>query len=147
MAKDKEPKDLLHNVASLENEYKKTMDLKAYSDAQYKVIVASKAKIVELEDKVRHLENLLKLANPAPVQSVIISPEQGICEQQIDILQQSALQRELTLEETKKFEIFVKTLALIKGKDANIPAEGKTILPKDISDAQLIALATSEDKH
>lgn len=66
--------------------------------------------------------------------------EQEICETQIAFLQELATERPLTLEESKKFELFVKTLHAVK---AQKKPKTKTINAEKITNAELVEIAKS----
>lgn len=125
-------------------------DLREYSNSQYKVIVSQSKKISELEKKLESVES--KLAKSEQVNTVAgaLSKDQDgtnddgttICLVQLALLRSKAMNDELTLEECKKAEIYVKTLQVIKGKNV----EG--IKPKDtgraLTNEELIALMSAE---
>lgn len=71
-----------------------------------------------LRKEVDHLKELLTATAPLIGGDVKIEvpKEQAACEIQLRILHDKAQQRELTLEETKKLEILIKSLYHIKDK-------------------------------
>lgn len=99
-------------------------DLKQYATSQYTTIIAQTKKINELERKVESLTSKLQEAEKQVAVSSALSIDQGegtsdtetVCVIQIAMLKGLAMNRELTLEEVKKLEIFAKTLQLLKGK-------------------------------
>lgn len=126
-------------------------DLKEYSNSQYKVIVSQSKKISELEKKLESTEAKLgKAEQTNTVNSVLNTDQSGgknddgttICLVQLALLRAASMNGELTLEECKKAEIYVKTLQVIKGKGT----EDKK--PKDtgraLSNEELIALMSAE---
>lgn len=107
-------------------------DLKEYSSSQYKTIISQSKKITELERKVEGLESkLFESEKKAIVNSALaIDPEgasdtETACLIQIAMIKGLAMNRELTLEETKKLEIFAKTLLLIRGKEVSVEEKRK----------------------
>ena len=109
---------------------KDTKDIQAYSDAQTKVITAQSKKISELENKLVLAESKLVQLEKSSIVSSSLNKDQSqgsnsdgetICLIQLALLRSTAMNGELTLEETKKVEIYVKTLQIIRGKDT----EGK----------------------
>lgn len=102
-------------------------DAKAYQKAQASVVVNLTRQNNELRKKIEELagqlekltiENTRLKALGADTPGV----EQGndaesICLVQLALLNNYSMQRELTLEETKKAEIFTKTLVLLRGKE------------------------------
>jgi hypothetical protein len=126
-------------------------DLRECSNSQYKVIVSQSKKISELEKKLESTEaKLIKAEQTNTVSSVLNKDQTGgsnddgstICLIQLALLRAAAMNGELTLEECKKVEIYVKTLQVIKGK-----TEGKE-KPKDtgraLTNEELIALMSAE---
>lgn len=127
-----------------------TKDLQAYSDAQYATIVAQSKKITELERKLEITEVKLSKAEQSSNISTSLNKDQTggsnsdgetICLIQLALLRAAAMLGELTLEECKKVEIYVKTLQIIKGKteDKKIKEAGK-----NLSNEELIALMNTE---
>lgn len=125
-------------------------DLKEYSNAQYSTIVAQSKKITELERKVDSLEGKLIKAEQSNTVSSVLNPNQDtkgsdaetICLIQLALLKSSAMNGELTLEETKKVEIYSKTLLLLRGKevDSKKPKEQGRALTNE----ELIAMMSAE---
>lgn len=126
-------------------------DLREYSASQYKVIISQSKKISELERKLELTEVRMNKAEQTNTVASALSTDQTggsnddgttICLVQLALLRAAAMEGELTLEETKKVEIYVKTLQVIKGKGT----EDKK--PKDtgraLSNEELIALMSSE---
>src|ERR1017187_1253186 len=102
-------------------------DLKEYSNAQYSTIVAQSKKITELERKVETLETKITKSEQVNTVNSVLNPSQEskgsdaetICLIQLALLCGAAKNGELTLEETKKVEIYAKTLLLLRGKDVD----------------------------
>jgi len=117
-------------------------DLKEYSNAQYATIVAQSKKITELERKLESLEGKLIKSEQANTVNSVLSPSQEgkgsdaetICLIQLALLLGAAKNGELTLEETKKVEIYSKTLQMLKGKDIDKkPADtGKALTNEEL---------------
>jgi Cu/Ag efflux protein CusF len=101
-------------------------DAKAYQKAQAATIVSQTKEINVLRKQKEQLEKefekltmehvQLKALNPAGTAQFEVSDEETIAIVQLAILKNLAMQRELTLEETKKCEIFTKLLVVIRGK-------------------------------
>ncbi len=125
-------------------------DLKEYASSQYKTIITQSKKITELERKAEVLETKLADAEKKAAVASVFSIDQVegqsdteiACVIQIAMLKGLAMNRELTLEETKKLEIFAKTLLLLKGK-APSDAEKKKESGSKLTTEQLMALAGS----
>jgi regulator of replication initiation timing len=146
------------NIATMAGEFKDMKELQAYCDAQYVQLDSALKRVHELELEVAHLKELLSGAVPLvephteatavaktvqpeqKVDLVVRSDEQTICEVQINMLKSTAMNRPLTLEETKRLDLLVKNLSLIKAQQAAIPADYSK-LPPNVSAADLIAIA------
>lgn len=125
-------------------------DIKEYASSQYKVIITQSRKISELERAVETLNTKLADAEKRVAVSSVLSIDQPegtsdtetTCVIQIAMLKGLAMNRELTLEEVKKLEIFAKTLQMLKGK---IPTESdkKKESGSRLTTEQLMALAGS----
>lgn len=100
-------------------------DSKEYQKAQQSVIITQTRQINELRKKLEELskqcetltiENtkLKALGNGTEVEHG--NDAEAICLVQLALINNYSMQRELTLEETKKAEIFTKTLLLLRGK-------------------------------
>jgi len=131
-----------NDLESMEEGFK---NLQEYSDEQFKTIVSLKEKLAELESKNKHLLDMLSKNVPSlEYQNMDIIPgvsnERIICETQIALLKESAVSRQLTLEEAKKLQIYVGVLATIKEKkDDGIHAD----IPMD----QLINIAAQDQTN
>lgn len=92
-----------------------------------------------LRKEVAHLKELLTFTAPLISKEVKIevTKEQAACEIQLQMLNVKAHDRELTLEETKRLEILIKSLYLIKDKATSIGITGA----EDISVESLTQMA------
>lgn len=120
-------------------------ELQNYSDNQFKVINELQGKIAQLTSENVSLKTMLEQNLPSlGIDSDIllhISSEQLICETQLLLLKNKALISELTLEESKKFQIFSDILQKLKTKDPNT----SEITIKKMSPAELIMIANSNE--
>lgn len=94
-------------------------DLQSYSDAQFKTIVELNKQIAQLKAENESLKLMLEQSIPdLSLQTsdigLGISNEQLICETQILLLKNDAMLRPLTMEETRKLEIFSNVLDKVK---------------------------------
>lgn len=125
-------------------------DLREYSNSQYKVIVSQSKKISELEKKLESTEAKLVKSEQTNTVAGALSKDQGttnddgttICLVQLALLRAASMNGELTLEECKKAEIYVKTLQAIRGKSTD------GAKPKDtgraLTNEELIALMSAD---
>lgn len=125
-------------------------DIKEYASSQYKTIIQQSKKITELERKTEVLEVKLAEAEKKIAVSSSLSIEQPegqsdtetVCVVQIAMLKGLAMNKELTLEETKKLEVFAKTLQMIRGKPTG-EADKKKEAGTKLTTEQLLSLANS----
>jgi len=102
----------------------------------------------DLKSQVVHLKELLTSTAPliGEVSVIEVPQEQAICEIQLRMLNEKAQNRELTLEETKRLEILVKSLYLIKERQGSaIPIEFANV-PQHISLEDLGSIASSNEQ-
>jgi hypothetical protein len=83
-----------------------------FSEAQMVLITKYENQLKILSEKNKHLEQLLLNNREGLVFE--LTPEESICVQQIGRLEESSIQRPLTLEEVKKLDLLVKNLKLIR---------------------------------
>ena len=124
-------------------------DAKAYQKAQSATIVSQTKEINVLRKQKEQLEKefekltmehvQLKALNPAGTAQFEVSDEETIAIVQLAILKNLAMQRELTLEETKKCEIFTKLLIQMR---SNVP-EVKEQKMDALTNEQLIEMMKS----
>lgn len=103
-------------------------DAKAYQKAQQATIITQTRQINELRKKLEDMSGQLEkltientklkaLGNGTEVEKG--NDAETICLVQLALLNNYSMQRELTLEECKKAEIYVKTLTTLRGKQEN----------------------------
>lgn len=143
------------SVDKLADEYSNTdSDQRAYIKAQSSTIISQTKEINnlkrEMERIVKENERLsmenVQLKALAPAQEsgqFNTSDEETICVVQLAIIKNMALARELTLEECKKTEIYVKTLKEIRGKKVIATEEDKV---EKLSDQDLLKFMESANK-
>lgn len=97
----------------------------------------------ELDDSKKEIERLQLLVNKTS-SSVItfdnITPEERIIIEQLRILENRAIQKELTLEEIKKYDLLVKNKKIISGKDQDQNNDSL----KNVSEDNLLELAKTK---
>lgn len=121
------------SIDKLAEQYTETeSDAKAYQKAQASTIIAQTKQINELRKKLEELsqqaeqltiENTrLKALNPS--EEFDTEDAETIAVVQLALLRNYAMQRELTLEETKKYEIHTKILKLIENVKPKDESQG-----------------------
>jgi len=128
----------MDNIYNLTSQFKDFSELQEYANSQYRLIVDLSRKINDLEAENKHLKILLEGAVPLigqkPSESIVtdLSDEEVICRTQIKILKDTALDREFTNDEAKKFDIFVKTLLSLKSKEDNSSSKLSKVKDSDL---------------
>jgi hypothetical protein len=134
------------SIDKLAEQYTETeSESKGYIKAQQATIISQTKNINELRKKLEELsrqcetltiENTkLKALAPASSLDAAIPDEESICLVQLALLNNMSMQRELTLEETKKTEIYSKILVTLRSKKPE--KEENTI--SNLSNEDLIA--------
>ena len=140
----------MDNIETLAGNFKSYSELQEYCDAQFVVVKNLTTENQKLKAELEHIKTLLAGSVPLiekqpELPKIEVSAEQAICEMQIKKLQQTAMQRELTLEETKRLDLLIKNLYLSKGQSTQI-VENK-INPGAYSDAELMSIASQPEKR
>lgn len=122
-------------------------ELKVYSESQYKTILNLNTKINELNKQIEVLiqkngelvrSTALAETNSKSSDKYSVSDEEATCTIQIAMIKLNAMQRELTTDEVKRFEILSKVLNMLRGKevDTNKKKEEKEVA--QMSSAELM---------
>lgn len=132
------------NIEELTRQFKTYEELQVFAASQFKQILNLSKKIKELEEKNSELNKKSKETNKLQVISetkevgainpnlVVKNDAKTIAEIQLKILKDMAFDRELTLEEAKKVEIFNKIANVVEEKPKTIKADAKTLDTNDL---------------
>lgn len=123
------------NFSLMLQDFKSMADLQGYADAQYRQIIELNKKLKVLDDENKHLKKLLdqsvkdviKKEDESSTSIIQLSDEESICVMQLKILKETSLDRELSLEETKKLDTFSKVLNNIRNNPKTIKVEAKKL--------------------
>jgi hypothetical protein len=144
-------KEEFNSLIEKEEKLSELDELKNYSKAQHLTITAQCKKINELERKIEAADTKILRLEQTETTSSVLSKEgqesdgERICLVQLAILSGMSMNRELTLEECKKTEIYVKTLQTIRGKV--VEKEKNTEVSKRLTTAELMELVDKEMKN
>lgn len=124
------------------SQYKTLAELKEFAEKLYKTNMMLQNDIKHKDDKIAHLESLL---NTLPANDLMVEDKEvEICKIEINRLYQKSLRIPLEDKEIRNLEIFVKTLAVAKGKSVSEVKEKKDKdATKNMPTAKLIELAKS----
>jgi hypothetical protein len=125
------------------SEVKDLAELRVFSEAQQKTIIKLSKKNKELEEEIVHLKKLLEttapIISPAPSAELSVSTEkfltsdqEAICRMQLNKLKEISYERELTLEEAKRVEIFSKIINVLENSPKTIKVETKNLDNKEL---------------
>jgi hypothetical protein len=132
--------DLL-NVDKMAESFTTVEELKSYSSAQYKTIVDLNKKLKRAEAELDILREKLETISVQQNNSDALNKKDGIfditdeetvCLTQLALLRNLALQRELTTEEAKKFEIFHKVVNTIRNRKPDIKTSLSELSTEDL---------------
>jgi hypothetical protein len=111
-------------------------ELKKYAEKLTQTNLNLQKELNQTKDKLRHLEELTKFAT-SPI--AVGSNEEELCKLEISRLYEAAKRSPLEFNEVKAFEIYVKSLMLIKGKTST--DEKKPKKEASLTNEQLLQLA------
>lgn len=125
---------------------KEYSELKAYSDAQTKTITDLSRKVNEKDQEIIHLKKLLEGSVPLirekkDLTKFETNDQEYICRTEINKLRDISIERELSLEECKKLDIYSKIL-----KDLLNAPKTIEVKSRNFTDAELLSGLEAEDK-
>ena len=129
------------SLESMLDETKDLAELKVFSEAQQKTIIKLSKKNKELEEEVAHLKKLLETTAPViqttenvsvSAEKFLTSDQEAICRMQLNRLKDVSYERELTLEEAKRVEIFSKIINVLENSPKTIKVETKNLDNKEL---------------
>lgn len=128
--------DNIVGIDKMIEQFKSESELKAYCNVQFKQILKLKKDMQIKEDEIVHLKDLLSKSTPILQQTeegVIseVSHSEQISTMQLKRLRDVSMQRELTLEESKKVEIFTKIVMQLQKKSVD-ENEIEKMSPEDL---------------
>lgn len=118
------------------DKYKSFKELKEFTEKLLTTTVALKTELQQTKDKLAHLEQIAK-HTVSPIS--VGSNEEELCKLEINRLFQLAKNAPLEFNQVKAFEIYVKSLMLIRGKPA--VEEKKSKKTQHLNEEQLLQLA------
>ena len=115
----------------------KTEELKKYSEKLTEVNLNLQKELNATKDKLRHLEEIAKFSNNS---IAVGSNEEELCKLEISRLYQAAKISPLEFAQVKAFEVYIKSLMLIKGKTPE-ESKGSKSSKASLDHDQLLQLA------
>lgn len=135
----------MSNIISLDElrkQFSKAASLeewKQFAESQNDLIESYQKQLDILKQKNHQLEIILDNKHPLITE---LSSEEDICVHQIARLHTLSNERQLTLEEVKRFDLLVKNLKLIREESTIILNSRK---PESLKESDLVAIATQSD--
>ena len=137
----------MDNISKSIQQYKDFESLQQFAEAQQKTIIQISKKIQKIEEERDHLKTLLESSVPLIKKEgeqlgerFLTSSEEAICVMQLEKLRDISSARELTLEETRKVEVFSKVLNAVRNAPKTIEIKNK-----QMTSEELLALVESDD--
>ena len=113
-------KSIASNISNLLSENKDLLD---YVESITQANIKLQKELDQTKNKLKHLEEITKF----PESNIAVgSNEEELCKLEINRLYQAAKQAPLEFNQVKAFEIYVKSLMLIKGKSVEDPKNKKS---------------------
>lgn len=126
MAKD----NFIEKVAK---EFNSVDEMKNYIEAQEKTLVELNRHIIQLENENKNLKTVLDELNVGSGKTdFVVSDEEIICRTQLSLLKNISLERQLTLEESRKVDIYSKILIALNEKPKTIKLETKSLKEEEL---------------
>lgn len=121
-------------------DFKSVQDLKEYTKAQYSTIIALTEQLAEANNKIKNLESILQTGSGILTidENTFKDSKSGeiLCALEIEKLLSKAKMTELSLEDTKKLDLLMKNLYLVKNHKKEDPKDAD----KDVPESELLAL-------
>ncbi len=137
----------MDSISKSIQQYKDVNSLQQFAEAQQKTIIQLSKKIQKIEEERDHLKTLLESSVPLIKtegqqmgEKFLTSAEEAICVMQLEKLRDISSSRELTLEETRKVEVFSKVLNAVRNAPKTIEIKNK-----QMTSEELLALVESDD--
>lgn len=134
----------MDNIITLYKECKSEKERQEFVIKQHSTLSTLIEKNKQLEEQVAHLKEMLTEAMPLiSTEKIIVTPEEALIDQQIKILNDRSLGRELTLEDIKKLDLLIKNKNILKEETKTIEAASYSIKKNNtnFSKAELIQIA------
>ena len=119
--------------------FNETADMQEFCSTQQKLIIELSKQVKFLEEKNSHLEKLIDSSIPIYT-SIIITDEETISREQLKKLKSISDDRELTLEECKKVDVYTKILIAISSRSKTIETSAK-----HMSESELIQFVNKNE--
>lgn len=133
------------SISTLAGNFSTELELQAYCDKQFQTIKKLTEENEKLNAEIEHLKFVISSSTeilPYEVVKIIVTKEQALLEEQISILQSRSIGKELTLEDTKKLDLLIKNLRIVKENQP--PLDGKPKKKFVTNERDLLTVASKE---
>jgi len=137
------------DVSSLFGKFKNSKELKEYADKLFQVTKRLQEDCEQLRAENLHLKSLLDAAVPKlpatnkPSNIVEITPEVAIAELELSKLHQISLERRLSPDEAKLYDIYSRNLIASKKKPRPKKVDNEVV---ELTDADLLEVIETDDE-
>lgn len=132
-------------ITQLQKDFSDSLKTKKLEDTISKLNETIDKLVKKLEEKDNEILSLQQELNQTTFKNIAVplADEELISNAQLDRLKNAALNRELSLEEVKKFDLLVKNKRLAQGDSTTIISDYKS-LPPGIQKPELIRIASKK---
>tara|TARA_R110000803_G_scaffold187128_7_gene249510 strand:- start:797 stop:1216 length:420 start_codon:yes stop_codon:yes gene_type:complete len=137
----------MSDLDKMAEKYKTVEELRVYTNAQYTTIKKLNRKINELESDIEDIKsNKTEYKSSLLIPNVNgLSDEEAICIMELNKLRQRSMNDELTMEECKKVEAYVRTLLNLRDGDSAQVSQTANMSTQDLLTA-MNSLSTDSAK-
>lgn len=134
------------DIIELQNSFKTEVERKQFMVQQHETIVKLMQKNKQLEENILHLKELLINLSQLDhkkeeTHTILVTPEEGLIDSQIQMITNRCFEREMSLEDTKRLDLLIKNKKIIKDDSKSIEVGNKTVDRKDLTHSQLVQIA------
>lgn len=134
------------DIFDLTKKFTEINEWRIFCQAQSTTIIKLTKDLQELKEKNQHLEKLIKTSTPLlqidskPILNLSgLSNEEAIAVNELAKLKEMSLERELSDQECKRFEVYTKTLLALR----NNTKKKEDKVPENLSDEELFSIVKS----
>jgi len=121
-------------IDKMATKYKTVAELRVYANAQYKTIIKLNQKINDLNKEIEDIKsNKTEYKSSFTIPNLKgISDEEAICIMELNKLRQRSMNDELTMEECRKVEAYVRTLLNLRDGETGAVSQTGSMSTEDL---------------
>lgn len=124
------------SIAHLHKEFSSLVELQAFAEKQHLTISKLSADLSVAREEISKLKSQLAQAAPLVgqglVETIIVSPEQALLDDQIFMIQQRSYAKELSLEDVKKLDLLIKNKRMIADDKKDLKGQKSALSNADL---------------